>query len=171
VGYKKSEELFSAIFNQVVGPFMNANASFLDLDHPSLRIRDGKIQALSAGEGTGDYKKKLQSEWFSGKTDFKKIFDFKALTKYYAGKGDNFIQVGTKGLYALEEVGAKGLGIPLFEDAGLNGVIRVRIKPHMGYDGPHSFTVAVKLTGTLKPSPLSLTNPDDLDKVIQRYKK
>tara|TARA_R100001079_G_C4434870_1_gene145901 strand:- start:41 stop:1171 length:1131 start_codon:yes stop_codon:yes gene_type:complete len=169
-GYEKSKSLFSAIFKQVVGPYMNANASFSDLEHPSLRIKDGKIYSLSAGKGTGDYKKSLQSDWFSGKTDLKKLFDFKALTRYYVNKGDKFIQIGNKGLYALDQEGASDLGIPLFEDAGLRGLIRIRIKPHMGYDGAHSFTVAVKLAGKLNPSSLSLTNPDDLEKIIDRYK-
>ena len=169
-GYEKSKSLFSAIFKQVVGPYMNANADFSDLEHSSLRMKDGKIYSLSAGEGTGDYKKSLQADWFSGKTDFKQLFDFKALTKYYISKGDKFIQVGNKGLYALDQDGATDLGIPLFEDAGLRGLIRIRIKPHMGYDGPHSFTVAVKLAGKLESSSLSLTNPEDIETIISRYK-
>jgi len=170
-GYKKFIKLFHPIFKEVVGPYMDAHAKFTPEmeDNPSLNIRSARAVGLKAGEGTGDFKKQLQSNWFSGKTDVRLSFDFDRISDYYSSKGDRFIQIGRKGLYALNDTDAALLGVPYFGEAGLGGIIRIRIKPHSSYNGIHSFTVAIKITGKLKSSNISLTNDDGLDKLIQKY--
>ena len=107
-GYKKFIKLFHPIFTEVVGPYMDAKAKFTPEmeDNPSLNIRNDRAVGLKAGEGTGDFKKQLQSNWFSGKTDVRLSFDFDRISDYYSSKGDRFIQIGRKGLYALNEADA-----------------------------------------------------------------
>jgi hypothetical protein len=170
-GFLKNKELFQDIFDTVVGPYMNKNAQFTPemLNSPSIRMKDKIIKSLRPLKGTGDFKKKLQSEWF-GATDVRGDFDFAKISNYYAAKGDKFIQIGRgKGLYALYADDAADIGVPLFADAGLRGVVRIRVKPHMGYDGVHSFTVAIKIAGRLEKSSLDLTNEQDLDKIVARF--
>lgn len=81
------------------------------------------------------------------------------------------IQIMGKGLYALDPASAKQYDVPLFEDAGLVGSTRVRLKPTHGEDSSHSLVLANKVSGKLKTSPVSLDNPDDLQKIISIYKK
>ena len=169
-GFLKNQKIFQNIFNTVVGPFMNNKAQFTPdmLKMPSINIKNNVIATLKPLEGTGDFKKLLQKSWF-GSTDERIPFDFNKISHYYASKGDQFIQIGKKGLYALSPDGASELGVPYFGTTGLNGIVRVRVKPHGGYNGTHSFTIAIKITGKMKNSPLNLTNEADLDKVIARY--
>ena len=149
---------------------MDKKATFPNPNHPNLIIKDKKIYGLKSARGTSELKKQLQSSWFDKKTDLKIKFDFKRLAKYYANKGDEYIQLGRKGLYALNKNAANELDIPLFENSGLEGKIRIRLKPSSGSDSSHSFTVAVKVSGVLQPSNLSLLNPEDIETIISRYK-
>ena len=55
--------------------------------------------------------------------------------------------------------------MPLFADSGLRAQLRFRIKPHMGENGPTSFTVAVKVSGALERTDKSLLNPTDLEEI------
>ena len=169
-GYKKNIEIFKELFDAGVGAYMDKTATFPNLEHPNLRIKDKKVHGLKSARGTSELKKQLQSLWFDKKTDLKIKFDFKRLAKYYANKGDEYIQVGRKGLYALNKNAANELDIPLFENSGLKGKIRIRLKPSSGSDSSHSFTVAVKVSGVLQPSNLSLLNPEDIETIINRYK-
>ena len=170
-GFIKNETIFADIFQTVVAPLMNKEAYFAPqvLKFPNLNIKNNVITGLKPLKGTGDLKRALQSQWF-GLTDTRAGFDFEKVSNYYASKGDKFIQIGRgKGLYGLDTDVASEIGIPYFGDSGLAGFIRMRIKPHSGYDGTHSFTVAIKLGGKLKPSPLDLTKEEDLDKIIARF--
>ena len=171
-GFLKNKELFQDIFDTVVGPYMDKNAQFTDemLQSSSLQAsKDGIIKSLKPMVGTGDFKKQIQASWFGGKPDVRVEFDFAKISNYYAAKGDRFIQINNRGLYALNAEDAADIGVPNFADAGLKGIVRIRVKPHMGYDGTHSFTVAIKLGGKLGTSPLNLTNSADLDKVVKRF--
>ena len=169
-GFLKNQEIFQNIFDTVVAPFMDSSAQFTPdmLSVPNINIKDNTIKTLKPLKGTGDFKKLLQRTWF-GTTDERIPFDFDKISYYYASKGDRFIQIGKKGLYALNPEDASEIGVPFFGDTGLNGVVRIRIKPHGGYNGTHSFTVAIKITGKMQKSPLDLMNEEDLDKIIARY--
>ena len=171
-GFEKNKNLFGEIFNSSVAPYMNQNAQIErdDLENPSMKIKSGKASKLHPLIGTGDFKKRLQSKWFNGKTDMRLKFNFIKISNYYASKGDRFIQVNRgKGLYALNPYDAEKMNIPFFGELALSGMVRIRIKPHSGYDGNHSFVVAIKVNGTLPPSPLNLENDEDLDEVIKMF--
>jgi hypothetical protein len=171
-GFLKNQALFQDIFDTSVAPHMNNKAAFTkeELRLPNLGMASGLVKTLKPMDGTGDLKMALQRRWFGGKTDFKVAFDFDKISKYYANKGDRYMQIGKgKGLYGLTPEDAADIGVPFFGDVGLVGVVRIRIKPHGSYNGNHSFTVAIKLTGRLQPSSLDLMNEGDLDKIIQRY--
>ena len=169
-GFVKNKEMLQEIFDTVIGPYMDKNAQFTPemLKSPNLNLKGGIAKGLKPLQGTGDFKKQLQSSWFGG-TDVRVEFDFDKISNYYASKGDRFIQIGKKGLYALNPEDAADLGIPFFGDSGLRGIVRIRIKPGMGYDGPHGFVVAIKIAGALQKSPLDLTNGEDLDKIVARF--
>lgn len=168
-GYVKNEEIFRPLYENLLSDFLNQNCIFPNLEDPRLaKDKNEKITGLRASRTTGEFKKELQNAWFNGKTDYKKDFDFKFIAPYYADKGDELIQLGRKGLYALTDEAARELNIPKFEDSGLDAYIRFRFKPTMGANSNTSFTVAIKIKGKLEKSPLSLTNDDDLDKIVNK---
>ena len=168
-GYVKNEEIFEPLYENLLNNFLNQKCVFPNLEDPRLnKDKNGKIIGLRASRATGELKKELQNSWFGGKNDYKKDFDFKFIAPYYADKGDELIQLGRKGLYALTDKAAKEFNIPKFEDSGLNAFIRFRFKPTMGANSNTSFTVAIKIKGKLEKSPLSLTSDDDLDKIVNK---
>lgn len=173
-GYLKNKDLYSDIWDNAVGPYMNQNASFTDeqLASPHIGKRRGAevVTALKPLKGTGVFKKELMASWFGGKESVHIPFDFGILAAYYRDKGDKFVQISKRGLYALEAADAKDIGVPLFGEQPLEGAVRARIKPHGGRDGIHSFTLAIKFKGNLPKSTLDLNNPQDLDVIVQRYK-
>jgi len=168
-GYVKNEEIFRPLFENLLSDFLNQNCIFPDLEDARLaKDKNSKITGLRGSRTTGELKKELQSDWFNGKTDYKKAFDFKFIAPYYADKGDELIQLGRKGLYALTDEAANRLDIPKFQDSGLDAYIRFRFKPTMGANSNTSFTVAVKIKGKLENSPLSLTSDEDLDRIVKK---
>jgi hypothetical protein len=167
-GYVKNEEIFNPLFEQYLKDWLNANATFPNPADPRLRKDDKKITGLVRSEKTGDLKKELQNNWFNGRTDYKVDFPFEMIASYYADKGDEYIQINGRGLYALTPEAAEKLGVPMFEDLGLVSYLRFRFKPSQGINSATSFTVAVKLKGKYKNSNLSLTNADDLDTIIKK---
>ena len=167
--YLKHKLTYGRIFKQLEPRL--AQISYPDENHPNLRKDETYILGLADKEGTGELKRQLQSLWFNGKESEYLPFDFAAIAQKYANKGDKLIQIMGKGLYALDPTSAKQYGVPLFEDAGLVGSTRVRLKPTYGEDSSHSLVLANKVSGKLKTSPVSLDNPDDLQKIISIYKK
>jgi len=164
-GFVKNEGIFKPLFDNLLLPYLNENC-VLPLGDERLREdKNDKVVGIKPSPTTGELKRQLQSEWFDGKTDYKVDFDFATIANYYADKGDEYIQIGRKGLYALNEEAAERLGVPLFSNSGLQAYVRFRIKPHMGENGTHSFTVAIKLKGTLVPSNKSLLNPADVEEI------
>lgn len=140
-----------------------------DLVSPDRESIVGKvITGLKRSPSTGEFKRQLEAEWFSGKTDKKIDFPFEMISNYYADKGDRFIQLGNWGLYALNPADAKEFGIPLFSDSGLQSSARLRLKPSMGTNSATSFNVAIKIRGKLAKSPLNLRNREDLEKIITK---
>ena len=159
-----NEELFTALFNELLRDYLGNNAS-VPLGDERLKVdKAGKIYGLKGSPTTGELKRELQSAWF-GTTDAKMPFDFERIADYYSKKGDQFIQIRKKGLYALNPRAAKALNIPLFADSGLSAELRVRFKPSMGENSNTAFNVAVKIKGRLAPSPLDLDNPEDVEKL------
>ena len=126
------------------------------------------ITGLRRMSTTGEFKRQLEAEWFSGKTDKKIDFPFEMISNYYADKGDRFIQLGSRGLYALNAADAEEFGIPLFSDSGLQASVRLRLKPSMGTNSATSFNVAIKIRGKLENSPLNLRSREDLEKIISK---
>lgn len=159
-----NEELFTALFNELLRDYLANNAS-LPLGDERLKVdKAGKIYGLKGSPTTGELKRELQAAWF-GTTDTKMSFDFERIADYYSKKGDQFIQIRKKGLYALNPRAAEALNIPLFADSGLSAALRVRFKPSAGENSHTAFNVAVKIKGRLAPSPLNLDNPHDVEKL------
>lgn len=168
VGYEKNKNIFGPLYHNFLADYLNQNCHFPDLKDPRLNIsKTDKVAGLSASSTTGQLKKELQSDWFNGKTDYKVPFDFKYIAPYYADKGDEYIQLGRKGLFALTEEAAQQMNIPTFADCGLEAFLRFRFKPTTSANSNTSFTVAVKVKGKIEKSNLSLNDDADLDKIIQ----
>lgn len=168
-GYVKNKNIFGPLFTNFLSVWVNKNCHFPDLEDPRLRLsRDAsEVKGISYSRTTGALKKELQSAWFNGKTDYKVPFDFKYIAPYYSDKGDDLIQLGRKGLFALTDEKAQQMNITKFADCGLEASLRFRLKPSMGANSSTSFTVAVKVKGSIKKSILSLNNNEDLDKILQ----
>jgi len=167
-GFVKNESIFAPLFEQYLRNWLNVNATFRNPADSRLRKDGVKITGLARSEGTGELKRQLQNDWFSGKTDYKVPFPFQMIASYYADKGDEYIQINGRGLYALTPEASKKLGVPMFKDLGLISYLRFRFKPSQGVNSATSFTVAVKLKGRYKDSNLSLTNAEDLDIIINK---
>jgi len=168
-GYIKNEGIFKHLFDNYLRDWLNTNAQFPDINDPRLnRDKNEKIAGFSPSRSTGELKRELQNLWFAGKTDVKVPFDFSHIANYYSDKGDSFIQIDARGLYALKPEAQKLLGVPMFKDLGLSCKLRFRFKPSYGENSGTSFTCAVKLQGRYDRSNLSLTNTKDLDKIISK---
>ena len=162
--FVEKAEIYQPIFDSILKDYLNENCSFPGQGDPNgdfgdpryMRNKAGEIVALKPSETTGELKRELQSQWFNGKTDLKIPFDFVNISKYYALKGDEYIQIRRAGIYALTSAAATKLKAPLFSDSGLSGYVRFRLKPSMGPNSRTSFTVAVKAKGRLERSPLDL---------------
>lgn len=165
-GFEKNKALFSGLFDDYVAPYLNKNAKFSDPNNESLAQKNGVIYGLKRGQGTGDLRTELNSVWFEGRSDLIVPVDFVSIADYYASKGDEFIQIRGRGLYAFSTEDASQLGIPLFSGKGKKASVRFRIKPHGGYDGTHSFTTAIKLT--VERSETDMDDDKDLDAIIQK---
>ena len=125
-----NEELFTDLFNELLRDYLANNAS-VPLGDERLKVdKAGKIYGLKGSPTTGELKRELQAAWF-GTTDVKVSFDFERIADYYAKKGDQFIQIRKKGLYALNPRAAEALNIPLFAESGLSAELRVRFKPNI----------------------------------------
>jgi len=171
IHFLENEKLYSDIFKSVVKQYVNSKAKFTKkiLKHPSINLKNGVIRGLKPNEQTGITKRALEKRWFSGVTSVYLPFSFEKVSKYYASKGDRFIQIGTKGLFALKREDAKDMGVPYFGDVRLAANARIRIKPHAGTNGTHTFTVAIKLAGKIDNSPINLNNDSDLDMIIDKF--
>lgn len=163
---KKNNEFFQKIFQKTIKPELDQKAYFADLDQNILNIRGNFILGLKDSTNTGIYKKFLEKNWFSGRADLKKEIDFELVSQYYLNKGDSFIQIEGKGLYALSEKDASAFGLPLFSQVGKASILRFRIKPHSSTNGVHSFTVAIKVD--VAGSSKTMSNKDDLDNILSK---
>ena len=165
--YVKNEHIFTPLFDELLRAYLNENCVLPVGDERLNQDKNGKIFGLVGSLTTGDLKRELQAQWFFGKTDLKVPFDFARIASYYADKGDQYIQIGNRGLYALTSEAAQNLEVPPFADSGLSAYLRFRFKPSVSENSSTSFTVAVKIKGRLASSPLTLTNPEDIEKLNQ----
>ena len=171
--------VFMPIYEKYVNDYVQENYMMTEPYDERFQLRDlmnadresvvGKvITGLKRTPTTGEFKRQLEAEWFSGKTDKKIDFPFEMISNYYADKGDRFIQLGSRGLYALNTADAEEFGIPLFSDSGLQASVRLRLKPSMGTNSATSFNVAIKIRGKLENSSLNLRSREDLEKIISK---
>lgn len=164
--FKKNEALFTGLFREYLEEYLNQFASFPDISDDRVKAKKGFVTGLNPHIETGAYKLELQKTWFQERNDLIVPVDFESIAQYYEKKGDKFIQIGGRGLYAFDAADAENMGIPMFKALGKKASIRFRIKPEMGANGHHSFTVAVKLT--IAKSNKDLTNEEDLDSIIEK---
>ena len=116
---------------------------------------------LKRSAKTPDLARAMRNAWFGSKESLYIPYDISTITKYYASKGDNLIQIKGYGLYSLSEEWATKLGIPLFGE-GLEARIRFRIKPHHGKYERHSFTLANTVKGRIEPTTMDLDDISSL---------
>lgn len=166
--FMKNKELFTGLFNDMLKDYLNQNAIFPKdlLEDARLNVRGGVIVGLKPAEGTGELKQRLAKAWFRDRADLKVPVDFQRIANYYYSKGDQFIQIKGRGVYAFMKKDSTHLSVPLFSEKGKEAYLRFRIKPHMGHDGTHSFAVAIKLT--ILRSEMDLDNLEDLDMIVGR---
>ena len=164
-GFKKNEGLYSGIFNSIVGPAMSGRHIDVEKYANNLNIKDGYVRGLKRASYTGAVKRALQDQWFNGRTDMLLPVNPELIQTYYAMKGDELIQIQGKGVYALTPEAAAYFQIPELKDSVSRSLVRIRIKPHAGTDGVHSFTCALKLG--LPKSGVDLTDEAFLIKIKQ----
>lgn len=163
--FMKNKALFDGLFKEYLAEYLDKFAEFPDLNDPRVKKRKEFVTGLNPHVETGEYKKMLQDSWFAGRADLIVPVDFESIAHYYADKGDRFIQIGGRGLYAFSAEDAAAFSVPMFGAKGKKASVRFRIKPEMGLNGHHSFTVAVKLT--IAKSDKDLTNEEDLDEIAK----
>ena len=170
--YLKRKHIFEPIYDKYTKNYVNTNyvlplPSTLEEIKQIYRVVDGRyITGLKAGAKTGETKRGLEKIWFNGKTGVYQKFPFAEISHYYADKNDRFINIGKKGLYALNPQDAKLFSIKEFANTGLTPSVRLRLKPSSGTNSNTRFLVAVKIGGSLEKSPLTLDNDKDIIKLI-----
>ena len=166
--------LFQAILNQLreAGNL----PSFLTLDEKGVGTnsekygniyieKKGYVFGLKRSEKTPELARIIRSDWFGDRESLYIPYDASTITKYYASKGDNLMQIRGYGLYALNQETADLLGIPIFGE-GLRGQIRFRLKQHGGKYGRHSFTLANQVRGKLEPTTMDLDDLSSLSSLM-----
>ena len=164
-GFLKNEGLYSGIFTNIVGPAMSDRHIDIEKYANNLNMKDGYVRGLRRASYTGAVKRALQDQWFNGRTDLLLPVNAELIQSYYAMKGDELIQIQGKGVYALTSEAAAYFQIPELKDSVSRSLVRIRIKPHAGTDGVHSFTCALKLG--LSKSGVDLTDKEFLVKIKQ----
>jgi hypothetical protein len=162
-GFEKNEDLYKGIFDSIVEPNMANKHIDLKKYSNNLNVKDGFVRGLRRASQTGAVKRALQDQWFSGRTDMLLPVSGDLIQSYYALKGDILIQIQGKGVYALTPQAATYFGIPELKSQINRSLVRIRIKPHQGTDGVHSFTCALKIG--LSKSGIDLTDQEFLVKI------
>lgn len=164
-GFDKNEGLYSGIFKNIVSPAMSDRHIDVKKYTNNLNIRGGYIRGLKRASRTGAVKRALQNQWFSGRTDLLLPVNPELIQAYYAMKGDKLIQIQGEGVYALTSEAAAYFQISELKDSVSRSLVRIRIKPHSGTDGIHSFTCALKIA--ISKSNADLTDEQFLVKIKQ----
>jgi hypothetical protein len=163
--YVKNEAMFEPIFHNYIEEYVNGNCK-VNLQSDLWSLKGTTIIGIKQSPDTGDFKQHLQKEWFGNRTDMMLEIPFDSISGYYSSKGDDMIQIGNSGLFALNEQIAAKYDIPSFQDIDAKAFMRVRLKPSMGRNSSTSFVVATKIRGDVKPSPKNLKNEEDLFAVV-----
>jgi len=172
-GYEKNEHIFKPIYDKYIDNYVNRKyvlplpGTMKEIKEIYRVIGDKYITGLKAGPKTGQTKRGLEKMWFDGKTGVYQKFPFAEISNYYADKNDRFINIGRRGLYALNPQDAKLFGIEEFANTGLIPSVRLRLKPTSGENSNTGFIVAIKIGGSLEKSPLTLDNDQDIIKIIK----
>ena len=171
--YLQKQHIFGPIFDKYVNNYVNTKYVLplpptMEEIKQTYRVYQNRyITGLRAGPMTGETKRNLERVWFDGKTGAYQKFPFEEISGYYADKNDRFINIGKRGLYALNPQDAQAFNIKEFSDTGLIPSVRLRLKPSMGTNSNTRFLVAIKVGGTLEKSPLTLDNDQDILKIIK----
>jgi len=171
-GFQKNQHIFLPIYTKYAKDYVDRNY-VLQLPEKIEEIKeiynvsDSKyITGLKRGPQTAERKRALEKSWFNGKTGAFHDFPFSEISSYYADKNDRFINVGRKGLFALNPIDAKDFGIQEFANTELVPSVRLRLKPSSGANSSTGFIVAIKVKGRLDKSNISLNNDQDILKLI-----
>ena len=179
--YMAHESLNKSLVNLVLD-FMNTKCRFSknDLKNSAVKMVKGKddgkiyVTGIRPTPGSADFAAMLRKKWF-GKDSESHYIDIEnaasLISSYYINKGDEYMQISKDGagLFALSPPGVDDLEVPLFTNQNIRGRIRIRLKTHGGSHGPFSFTLAIKLLGSLDRSPINLSNFDGVVKLATTY--
>ena len=177
--FLENSDIFMPLYSDYIDKYVQDNYTMTVPLDDRFQVRDlvnadrsevvGKVvTGIRRSPTTGELRRELESEWYGGRNDKIIEFPFEMIAKYYSDKGDRFIQLGNKGLFALNRQDAEEFAIPLFQDAGIKSKIRLRLKPSSGTNSATSFNVAIKISGKLEKSPLNLRNEEDMMKVLSK---
>ena len=164
----------------LVQKFMDANCKFSKSELKNSAVKmvkdkdNGKIYVtgIRPTEDSADFANMLRKRWFGGESHYMDVENAADLiSSYYVNKGDEYMQISndSAGLFALSSLGVKKLDVPLFASQNIRGRIRIRLKTHGGSHGPFSFTLALKLLGSLDKSPINLSNFEGVVKLATAY--
>jgi hypothetical protein len=160
--FAENEDLFQGIFDNILSPQLEGKI-ISNVNDPVYIVKNQSILGLQRSANTLIAKQQLQKELFGNRADLTLPVDAKMIQHYYSKKGDSFISIEGRGLYALTEQASKQFSIPQLNDLVGKASVRFRIKPHMGATGVHSFSCALKIL--LSRSPVKVTDRSFLDKV------
>lgn len=160
--FAENADLFQGIFDNVLSPQLEGKV-ISNVNDPVYIVKNQSILGLQRSANTGIAKQQLQKELFGNRADLTLPVDAKMIQYYYSKKGDSFISIEGRGVYALTEEASREFSVPQLNDYVGNANVRFRIKPHMGTTGVHSFTCALKIL--LKKSPVKITDEAFLNKV------
>ena len=160
--FAENADLFQGIFDNILSPHLEGKI-ISNVNDPVYIVKNESILGLQRSANTGIAKQQLQKELFGNRADLTLPVDAKMIQHYYSKKGDSFISIEGRGLYALTEQASKDFSIPQLNDLVGKANVRFRIKPHMGTTGVHSFSCALKIL--LNKSPAKVTDQSFLNKV------
>ena len=169
---KDKQELFMNIWkNQVLPKLPKDPFKGIDIPNSPLNVKDGMVRGIKTSTTTSEIKGKLAKDWFGGKESVYADYKIDDLARYYADKGDGYIQISRDGLYGLTDARKKALGLNYtFLEAMKKGTVqakvRVRIKAHGGANEVHSFTAALKVGGKIAKSNIDLDTPEGIEKLV-----
>lgn len=164
-GYEKFRGIFDIIFTHIDDRL--SKFTIPDELLPKMSYKGGVIKGVKLAHDAKETVQRLNNEWFGGQVSEFIEFPFELLADYYSMKGDDFLQVKGKGLYAVADNSVtRAVEAPRFSEQGLRGLARIRLKSRGGTKGPYGFNVAIKFRGTLRKSSVDIDNQDDWDALI-----
>ena len=147
--YQKQMGLIDTLWSTVQDT-INQKMKINDSSDPHFRSIGSIISGLIASPTTGEFRKSLENTWFNGMSSLNIPIDFQQVAGYYKAKGDDLLQIGNFGAWALQDKFTK-IGIPQFSAESPKTSLRIRIKPSMGANGNHRFNAAIKMSGLKRP--------------------